>query len=230
MQMVSVKDEGAIGKTLKEAMVTKGKVVVHEKVRVYVEAMAKEGPCRDELESKKVAPKGKEKPSGLPVVSDAKESKVVKEKKGNTKEGAKDLYEILMDENRWKGFTQSNAKISRDVTGEISVFDGSVTGMNVELEEGKLIVQKWRFGSWPDGLDSTVTITFEEPEPGVTIVNLTHTDIPEEDRVIRSILAPLMLSDGFPLTYGNATVVENTERGWRDLIFHMIRAVFGFGI
>ncbi|CAN6921327.1 unnamed protein product, partial [Brassica oleracea] len=84
---VSVKDEGAIGKTLKEAMVTKGKVVVHEKVRVYVEAMAKEGPCRDELESKKVAPKGKEKPSGLPVVSDAKESKVVKEKKGNTKEG-----------------------------------------------------------------------------------------------------------------------------------------------
>ena len=61
-----------------------------------------------------------------------------------------------MDENRWKGFTQSNAKISRDVTGEISVFDGSVTGMNVELEEGKLIVQKWRFGSWPDGLDSTV--------------------------------------------------------------------------
>ncbi|CAN6921325.1 unnamed protein product [Brassica oleracea] len=143
---------------------------------------------------------------------------------------AKDLYEILMDENRWKGFTQSNAKISRDVTGEISVFDGSVTGMNVELEEGKLIVQKWRFGSWPDGLDSTVRITFEEPEPGVTIVNLTHTDIPEEDRVIRSILAPLMLSDGFPLTYGNATVVENTERGWRDLIFHMIRAVFGFGI
>ncbi|KAF2584409.1 hypothetical protein F2Q70_00037457 [Brassica cretica] len=173
-------------------MVTKGKMVVHEKVRVYVEAMAKGGPCRDELESKKVAPKGKEKPSGLPVVSDAKESKVVKEKKGNTKEG--------------------NAKISRYVTGEISVFDGSVTGMNVELEEGKLIVQKWRFGSWPDGLDSTVRITFEEPEPGVTIVNLTHTDIPEEDR------------------YGNATVVENTERGWRDLIFHRIRAVFGFGI
>lgn len=30
--------------------------------------------------------------------------------------------------------------------------------------------------------------------------------------------------------YGNATVVENTERGWRDLIFLKIRAVFGFGI
>ncbi|CDY08460.1 BnaA05g26960D [Brassica napus] len=194
-------------------MVKKGKGVVLEKVRVFVEAMAKGGPCRDELENKKVAPKwvaaaaaAVEKTSVLPAV-------VVKEKKKvKTKEGAKDLYEILMDENRWKGFTQSNAKISKDVNGPISVFDGSVTGVNVELEEGKLIVQKWRFGSWSDGLDSTVKITFEEPEPGVTIVNLTHTDVPEEDR------------------YGNATVVENTERGWRDLIFHRIRAVFGFGM
>ncbi|KAI5318649.1 hypothetical protein L3X38_038357 [Prunus dulcis] len=42
--------------------------------------------------------------------------------------------------------------------------------------------------------------------------SLTHSDIPEEDR------------------YWNATVVEKTERGWRDLIFQRIRAVFGFGI
>ncbi|CAN6921577.1 unnamed protein product [Brassica oleracea] len=49
------------------------------------------------------------------------------------------------------------------------------------LEEGKLIIQKWRFGSWPDGLDSMVRITFEEPEPRVTVVNLTHIDVPEED-------------------------------------------------
>ncbi|CBI30001.3 unnamed protein product, partial [Vitis vinifera] len=125
---------------------------------------------------------------------------------------AKDMFEIMMDENRWKGFTQSNAKISKEVGGEISIFDGSVTGVNMELVEGKLIVQKWRFGSWPDGVNSTVRIAFDEPEPGLTVVKLTQTGIPEEDR------------------YGNATVVENTERGWRDLIFHKIRAVFGFGI
>ncbi|KAG6596245.1 Activator of 90 kDa heat shock protein ATPase-like 1, partial [Cucurbita argyrosperma subsp. sororia] len=122
------------------------------------------------------------------------------------------LFEILMDDNRWKGFTQSNAKISKEVGGEISIFDGSVTGKNLELEEGKLIVQQWRFGSWPDGIHSTVKLTLEEPEPGVTIVKLIHSDVPEEDR------------------YGNATVVENTERGWRDLIFNKIKAVFGFGI
>ncbi|KAK2363527.1 activator of 90 kDa heat shock protein ATPase protein [Trifolium repens] len=63
-----------------------------------------------------------------------------------------------------------------------------------------------------DGLLLQVKLVFEEPEPGVTVVKLTHTDVPEEDR------------------YGNATVVENTERGWRELIFQRIRAVFGFGI
>ncbi|MBA0814696.1 hypothetical protein Gohar_020507 [Gossypium harknessii] len=117
-----------------------------------------------------------------------------------------------MDENRWKGFTQSNARISKDVGGQFSIFDGSVTGINLELQEGKLIAQRWRFGSWSDGIDSTVRLVFNEPEPGVTVIKLTHSDVPEEDR------------------YGNATVVENTERGWRDLIFNKIRAVFGFGI
>ncbi|XP_038686343.1 activator of 90 kDa heat shock protein ATPase homolog 1-like [Tripterygium wilfordii] len=218
----TVRDDGPIGKRLKEAMIAKGKEVILEKVRFYVQTMAKGGPAKDELETKKVAPKGqapakKEAAGSSPAVVEKKEKK--------SKEGfktitltekfscrARDMFEILMDENRWKGFTQSNARISKEVGGEFSIFDGAVTGTNVELQEGKLIVQKWRFGSWPDGIVSTVRLTLDEPEPGLTIVKLTQTDIPEEDR------------------YGNATVVENTEIGWRDLIFHKIRAVFGFGI
>ncbi|KAM3339392.1 activator of 90 kDa heat shock protein ATPase isoform X1 [Capsicum galapagoense] len=226
---VTVKDEGPIGKRLKDAFVAKGKPFVLEQVKSYVNAMAKGGPAKEEGEVKKVV----KKPSGTgnvavaaPVTTAVVDEKAkVVEKKEKKKEGfktitmtekfscrAKDLFEILMDENRWKGFTQSNARISKEVGGEFTIFDGSVTGTNVELQGGKLIVQKWRFGSWPDGLQSMVRIVFEEPQSGVTVVKLTHTDVPEEDR------------------YGNATVVENTERGWRDLIFHRIRAVFGFGI
>jgi len=55
-------------------------------------------------------------------------------------------------------------------------------------------------------------LVIDEPESGVTIIKLKQTDVPEEDR------------------YGNSTVVENTERGWKELIFQRIRAVFGFGI
>ncbi|XP_058755075.1 uncharacterized protein LOC131628228 [Vicia villosa] len=50
---VSVKDERVIGKSLKEAIVVKGKAVILEKVRVWVESMLKGGPVKDELESKK---------------------------------------------------------------------------------------------------------------------------------------------------------------------------------
>lgn len=221
---VIVKDEGPIGRRLKDAFLAKGKDFVLKQVRVYVDAMAKGGPAKDELEVKKVNPKPAAASVAAPPVS-APTKKVEEKKKEKKKEGfktikltekfscrAKDLFEILMDDNRWKGFTQSNARISKEVGGEISIFDGAVTGTNMELQEGKLIVQNWRFGSWPDGLHSTVRLVLEEPEPGVTVVKLTQTDVPEEDR------------------YGNSTVVENTERGWRDLIFHKIRAVFGFGV
>jgi hypothetical protein len=33
-----------------------------------------------------------------------------------------------------------------------------------------------------DGLLLQVKLVFEEPEPWVTVVKLTHTDVPEEDR------------------------------------------------
>ena len=167
---IMVKDEGPLGKRLKEAMGSKGKPVILEKVRVYVESMAKGGPAKDDLEVKKMP--GTAAKSSVPSAAAAAaaasnvgaQKEVKKEKKGfktitlteKFSCRAKDMFEILMDENRWKGFTQSNAKISKEVGGEISIFDGSVTGMNVELIEGKLIVQKWRFGSWPDGVTSTV--------------------------------------------------------------------------
>ncbi|KAG4913079.1 hypothetical protein GLYMA_19G149300v4 [Glycine max] len=227
---VTVNDEGPVGMRIKDAMLSKGKPLILEKVRVWVQSMAKGGPVKDELEPKKVAPSLSPSPPTTTTTTtttttatkkeEKKEKEKEKEKKGRKSIGmterfncrAKDLYEILMDENRWKGFTQSNARISKEVGGEFSIFDGSVTGTNLELQEAKLIVQRWRFGSWNDGVQSTVRLVFEEPEAGVTVVKLTHTDVPEEDR------------------YGNATVVENTERGWRDLIFQRIRAVFGFGI
>ncbi|KAB2086966.1 hypothetical protein ES319_A04G071600v1 [Gossypium barbadense] len=210
---VTTKDEGPIGKALKEAMLANGKPLVLEKVILNrlrkilttttsnsnSAAMSKEKVGVEKEAKKEVKKEGKK---GFKTITMSE--------KFNCR--AKDMYEILMDENRWKGFSQSNARISKEVGGQFSIFDGSVTGINLELEEGKLIAQRWRFGSWSDGIDSTVRLVFNEPEPGVTVIKLTHSDVPEEDR------------------YGNATVVENTERGWRDLIFNKIRAVFGFGI
>ncbi|KAK9664616.1 hypothetical protein RND81_14G056400 [Saponaria officinalis] len=220
---VSFGDDGVIGRKIKEVFLSKAKSVILGKVKEYEDDMGSGGPCRGDVEAKKVPVKSTKAVSGNAGegnVGKGKEKEKEKEKRGFRRIELSekfrcrvcDLYEILMDENRWKGFTQSNAKISKEVGGEFSIFDGSVTGVNVELEVGKLIVQKWRFGNWPDGVFSTVKLTFEEPEPGLTVVKLVQTGVPEEDR------------------YGNETVVENTERGWRDLIFQRIRAIFGFGL
>ncbi|KAI9088123.1 hypothetical protein K1719_030100 [Acacia pycnantha] len=120
--------------------------------------MAKVGPVKDNLEPKKKVTQ--QNPSASTSATAPKKEVVVEKKvKSDNKKGrktitltekfscrAKDLYEILMDENRWKGFTLSDAKIGKDVGGEFFIFNGSVTGTNVELQESKLIVQKWRFG------------------------------------------------------------------------------------
>lgn len=223
---VSVLDEGPVGRRLREAFLATGKSIVLDRVRVFVKEMSAGGPAKDELQGKAppkaVAGKNDLKNENAATPSVAKKTPPPKSK---DKEGFKtialterfhcrphDLYTTLLDENRWKGFTHSKAKISQEVGGSFSIFDGAVTGIHMKLEEDKLIMQKWRFASWNDGHYSTVCLTFEEPEIGVTFVKLTQTDVPEEDR------------------YGNTTVVENTEKGWRDLIFHKIRAVFGYGL
>lgn len=173
-------EETPLARRAKDAFFARGKPLVLEKIREYVAAMAKGGPAKEEVDSKKTSTKADAAPGGTATApapaakkEEAAPAPAAKEKKakGKDKEGfktiemtekfycrANDMYEILMDENRWKGFTQSNARISKEVGGEFSLFDGSITGVNEELQEGKLIAQKWRFGSWPDGLYSSVRL------------------------------------------------------------------------
>lgn len=164
-------DDGPIGRRIKDAFIAKGKPVVLQRIRSYVQAMSEGGPAKDELDEKK-APLSTAKPqekAAVPVTASKEAADDIGKKKNKEKEGfktikmterfscrARDIYEILMDENRWKGFTQSNARISKEVGGQFSLFDGSITGINEELQEGKLIVQKWRFNSWVDGIYSSV--------------------------------------------------------------------------
>lgn len=65
---------------------------------------------------------------------------------------------------------------------------------------------------WSDCLLHQVEISLEEPEPGTTILTLEHSSIPEEDQ------------------FGNEDVYETTAAGWKQQIFHRIRAVFGYGL
>ena len=91
-----------------------------------------------------------------------------------------ELYEAFMDSKKHSKFTESKAKVSREVGGNFSIFGGDINGKNVELIQDKKIIQTWRSEgeNWPKGYYSTITLIFEPVDDG-TLIKFTHTDIPE---------------------------------------------------
>ena len=90
-----------------------------------------------------------------------------------------EVYEALMDQKKHAKFTKHPAKISRKVGGKFSAFDGFCGGVNLELVEGKKIVQSWSASDWPKGSLSTVTFSFSKV-PGGTKLAFTQIGIPEK--------------------------------------------------
>lgn len=74
----------------------------------------------------------------------------------------------------WSG---EEAEMSTEPGSEFSMWEGSITGKNLEFIPGKKIVQKWYFGDQEE--DSIVTILLHEHDRG-TSVELRHTNIPDE--------------------------------------------------
>lgn len=63
------------------------------------------------------------------------------------------IYEIIMDSVKHADLISSTAEISREIEGKFSVYDGYITGKNIELVPDKKIVQQCRFkksdNNWP---------------------------------------------------------------------------------
>ncbi len=88
------------------------------------------------------------------------------------------VYEALMDSKQHAAFSGGEARISREVGGEISAYDGYISGKNLELVPDRKIVQSWRAVDWPEGHYSTVTFLLAPVEDG-TRLDFTHTDVPD---------------------------------------------------
>ncbi len=58
------------------------------------------------------------------------------------KASPKEVYEALMDSKKHTKFTHHKAIISREVGGKFSAFRGYCGGVNLELVEGRKIVQE----------------------------------------------------------------------------------------
>lgn len=74
----------------------------------------------------------------------------------------------------WTGET---AEMSTEPETEFSMWDGSISGKNLEFEPGKKIVQQWYFGEQEE--PSIVTIKLHADKHG-TSAELKHTNIPDD--------------------------------------------------
>ena len=90
-----------------------------------------------------------------------------------------DVYEALMDSDKHSKFTGGEARISREVGGKFSAFDGYSEGINIELVVDKKTVQSWRAGDWPEGHYSRATFIMDEDENG-TRLTFTQSGVPED--------------------------------------------------
>lgn len=89
----------------------------------------------------------------------------------------KDIYNALTNQKMIEIWSGEDAKMEPEPNTEFSMWNGSISGMNLEFEENRKIVQKWFFGEQDE--DSVVTILLHPDKKG-TKVELRQTNIPDE--------------------------------------------------
>ena len=69
-----------------------------------------------------------------------------------------EVYEAYTDSKKHGEITGSKVVFEKKVGGKFSAWDGGLEGENLDLVDGKKIVQKWRAEDWPKGHYSILTI------------------------------------------------------------------------
>src|SRR5690606_14256624 len=89
-----------------------------------------------------------------------------------------DVYKALTTESTIQLWSGEKAEFNAIPGTEFSLWEGSITGINLAFEEGKKLVQQWFFGEREE--KSVVTIILHPDKHG-TSAELRHTNMPDED-------------------------------------------------
>jgi len=118
------------------------------------------------------------------------------------KAAAEDIFTALTTPLTIEIWTGAPAVMEPVVGTEFSLWDGEITGVNLEIEPGKKLVQEWYFEDeegMPEEHKSIVTILLH-PEGNSTDVELLHINIPDE-------------------------AFENILEGWNKYYFNPLKAL-----
>lgn len=90
-----------------------------------------------------------------------------------------EIYEAWLDSAAHSEMTGAEARMSDEIGGQVSAWDGYITGRNLELVPHERIVQSWRTTEFADEHgDSIITVILEDDDEG-TLLTLVHSNVPE---------------------------------------------------
>jgi activator of HSP90 ATPase len=89
-----------------------------------------------------------------------------------------DIYSAITNPYTIELWTGYPAIMSEVPDSEFSLWDGDITGKNIEFIKDKKIVQEWYFGDQPEKSQVTITIYPDRQNSAVTVE---HVNIPDED-------------------------------------------------
>jgi len=88
------------------------------------------------------------------------------------------IYNLFLDPKLHSKFTGSKATGKASVGAKFTAWAGYISGIYLELEKGKRIVQEWVTSEWPDSYPpSKLELTFREIE-GKTELTMVHSNVP----------------------------------------------------
>ena len=90
-----------------------------------------------------------------------------------------EIYAAMLSGPKHSKMTGGKATGSTKVGGKFTAWDGYISGKNVELEEGRRIVQEWTTIEWPQGAAASIVDWKFEAKKGGTKVTLKHSKVPE---------------------------------------------------
>jgi len=90
------------------------------------------------------------------------------------------LYELYMDAKKHSAATGTATRISDKEGKSFSAGDGYITGKNLLLVKGHLIVQSWKASDWDKGALDSVFVIRLEPKGKDTVLHATHANVPDE--------------------------------------------------
>jgi len=89
-----------------------------------------------------------------------------------------DVYAALTNPVTIELWSGNPAQMSTEPGSEFSLWEGDITGKNLEFIENRKVVQEWYFGDQPE--KSIVTILIS-PDGDSSVVTVEHTNIPDGD-------------------------------------------------